>query len=496
VSNVVTLNGARLSQPAVAGSYFSLSRAWAPGDTLEVLFTPQLTFENVNDPRPALSGVGSVMWGSTLLAVVNTTTDMLPLNATTPAALAAAIRRSPPPNNGSEYTDLVFTAATQVSGYNTLLSLRIPALSRRSSVQGCGTATLLPLADIVFEQYAAVVHTAAYNGTVVSYNGSSFSTVPGSAPGNFDVSGGASVQPLGGAGVLVIRSGDPHSRTVAAYAAHVDAAGGGGGGVVTGVSFSYAYASGFTGAGSPANLSLVALAVDPCADGPGPELAVLYSSPPLSGFPYADCNVYSPMEPEGFLAAGDDLWDGTATVEEAEARCTNLTTCLGFTFAGPLNPPGPVNVYLKSAVNFVPAPGWQTFVSSRVGEGAELSRAQLQKASKNHAHSGPHHSHHDHTGSHRIYSHSHGHRDDGIGDAVGSEHWLSRQHRRQLKSDVAASCFSPPIDVSLSGLSLKPGTHGVQFALQFNNNDQNVRLLLPAPLSIAWAQDAGAASAY
>lgn len=56
-------------------------------------------------------------------------------------------------------------------------------------------------------------------------------------------------------------------------------------------------------------------------------------------------------------AAGDDLWSGSVTLAEAEERCNNLTDCLGFTYSGPLNPVGVVNVYLKSAINFVQAGG-------------------------------------------------------------------------------------------------------------------------------------------
>ena len=127
-----------------------------------------------------------------------------------------------------------------------------------------------------------------------------------------------------------------------------------GAGVLTGVSFAYSYASGFTaGAGAAANFSLVALRVDPCADGPGPVVALLYASPPLAAYPYSACDDFSPMVPGGYLAAGDDLWSGAVSLAEAEARCQNLTACLGFTYSGPLDPPGPVDVYLKSAVNFV-----------------------------------------------------------------------------------------------------------------------------------------------
>jgi sialate O-acetylesterase len=76
----------------------------------------------------------------------------------------------------------------------------------------------------------------------------------------------------------------------------------------------------------------------------------------------------------GYLAAGDDLTSGTMTVGEAETLCTNLTACLGFTYAtNETSPPaGPVDVYLKSAVNYSPAAGWQAFSSSRDPRGVLL----------------------------------------------------------------------------------------------------------------------------
>jgi hypothetical protein len=153
-------------------------------------------------------------------------------------------------------------------------------------------------------QYAAVVHTAPFSGPFITYNGSVSATVPGAAQSDFVVSGGAAVQPEGSAGALVLRSGEPHTTSSAVFAAHVTASPEGTG-VITAVSFSYSYASGFNATGLASNFSLVALAVDPCIDGPGPQLAVIYVSPPLAGFPYDACDDYSPMEPEGFLAAGE-----------------------------------------------------------------------------------------------------------------------------------------------------------------------------------------------
>lgn len=79
--------------------------------------------------------------------------------------------------------------------------------------------------------------------------------------------------------------------------------GDGAAGVISAITFSYSFASGFEGAGTASNFSLVALRVDPCVDGPGPVIAVLYSSPPLAAYPYAACDDFSPMVPGGFLGA-------------------------------------------------------------------------------------------------------------------------------------------------------------------------------------------------
>lgn len=83
VSNVVKLNGVTVNADITPGAYLNLTRVWTMNDVVEAMFTQQLTFENVNDPRPELTGVGSVMWGSTLLALVNTTSDMLPVRLNT-----------------------------------------------------------------------------------------------------------------------------------------------------------------------------------------------------------------------------------------------------------------------------------------------------------------------------------------------------------------------------------------------------------------------------
>jgi hypothetical protein len=76
---------------------------------------------------------------------------------------------------------------------------------------------------------------------------------------------------------------------------------------------------------------------------------------------------YTLQTPGGFLADGDDVWSGLATLAQAEALCTfNFSGCVGITFAGAdPSPTTPVQMYLKSAFQFSPASGWNTYESSR-----------------------------------------------------------------------------------------------------------------------------------
>ena len=279
----------------------------------------------------------------------------------------------------------------------------------------------------------------------------------------------------GSRGARVLRSGEPKTSSSAAFFSHVvDATR-----KLTGVSFSYSYSSGFA-AGAAANFSLVALAVDPCVDGPGPVASVLYSSPPLADFPFAACDDYTQQAPGGYLAGGDDVWSGDVTLEQAMANCSALPTCLAFTYNGPSAPaPGAtVHAYLKSAVNFVESPGWETFVSSRVSSPSEPPPQMREQL-----HSRLHHGR---------SSHGHAH---GYGHGRATPHAPSR-HRRDLPPAPAAparaeraadpaKCFSPAVPVSLSGLRIDVSA-GVQLALLFDNNDRNVRLLLPIDVSVTW----------
>jgi sialate O-acetylesterase len=76
----------------------------------------------------------------------------------------------------------------------------------------------------------------------------------------------------------------------------------------------------------------------------------------------------------GYLAAGNDVFSGSMTVAQAEAACTSNSTCLGFTFASnDTLPTGAVDVYLKSALNFDQASGWQSYASTRDPRGVMLN---------------------------------------------------------------------------------------------------------------------------
>lgn len=267
-ANTVTLNGAPVPGPVAPGSFFKVKRTWAANDVLSAHFPPALSFEALNDARANFAGVGALLYGGVLLAAVNTTSDAFPVD-TSPAGLARALTRVPPaPPAGGDYADLVFAGASD----------------------GCGNATFIPLADVVFERYAAYLHTASGDpAQPVGYNASGFSVLGGGADG-FVTGGGASITPNGGD--ENVRSGDPGEVTSAAYvetlldASHV----------VTGISFSYQYVAGYGADGAPGGTTFDVVAVEAGACGAGGAvLATLYSSPVLSHYPFDKCNTcYSP----------------------------------------------------------------------------------------------------------------------------------------------------------------------------------------------------------
>lgn len=54
--------------------------------------------------------------------------------------------------------------------------------------------------------------------------------------------------------------------------------------------------------------------------------------------------------------------------------------------------------------------------------------------------------------------------------------------------DVCATCYSPPVNVSLPKGSINVNTTtGAVFALRFTDNQRNVQLRMPLPITIFWA---------
>ena len=71
---------------------------------------------------------------------------------------------------------------------------------------------------------------------------------------------------------------------------------------------------------------------------------------------------------EGFIASGNDLFNGNFTLKEAGQACTLNILCTGFTFQSnttDCSDTGFCNIYLKSAFSFTPAPGWQAYSNGR-----------------------------------------------------------------------------------------------------------------------------------
>lgn len=374
---------------------------------------------------------------------------MLPLNGTSPAALSEQLTRSTPPANGSDYSDILFTV---------------------NQSSGCGLATLMPLSDVQLQSYAAVVKTSFFKGKNIIYPATA---VPGSSNDLEIQKIGASILPEGNASTLVLRSGEPKTSTSVTFFSHIKAQKSAKV-LLDGITFSYSYSSGFS-SGTASNFSLVALHVNPCIDGPGPLARVLYASPPLGDYPFSACDDYTPQVPSGYLAGGDDIWSGDVTLEQAFSNCTSIPSCMGFTYNGPLTPsPGQtVHAYLKSAINFVESPGWQTYVSSRVSE------TSSGKVTNHSSHS---HSH----GVHRFHFHRGNHLGGQGPERVTQAASPKKAARIQTRARDPSHCFSPPVHVRIaSGLELD-ASEGVQLAIMFNNNDRNVRLLLPIDVTITW----------
>ena len=251
-TNVVTVNGAPWSTAPVAGTYLRISRSWAAGDVVSVLYTPYIRWEQLNDDRPAWAGVGAILYGSILLAGI-TDTDSLPID---PAGIEAAVTRVAGPTLAFNFKD------------------------------GCGTTvSLMPLADVMNERYTVYFRTGAGGGTV-GYNASG-SVLPG-ATQDFSLGGGSGIV-TNGPGVN-IRSGDPGQTTLAVWrVAAKDVAPH----RVTGATLSYQYVAGYGADGAPGGATLSLVATQAC----GVREQILYTSPALEHYPYDQCNTcYSPPQ--------------------------------------------------------------------------------------------------------------------------------------------------------------------------------------------------------
>ena len=139
-------------------------------------------------------------------------------------------------------------------------------------------------------------------GRTLGYNASGRSALAlGSA--DFDLRGGASIEPDGGSDTL--RSGDPGDvSTAAALVTLQDAAH-----PVTGVAFSFQYVAGYGADGAPGGcvVELVAFAPGPCGVG-GAVLASLWKSEPLIHYPFDVCaTCFSPPVPVSVPAGSISL---------------------------------------------------------------------------------------------------------------------------------------------------------------------------------------------
>ncbi len=254
--NVFSLNGVPVSPAPAAGSYATITRTWAAGDRVDVFWQPFVRWEPLNDWRASFAGVGAIMYGSVLLAGL-TTSDALP--GVDPARIAEFVTPVPAPP-GSQ--TLNFTAASECAGAN---------------------ITLIPLMDVMFEQYAVYFKTGTQ--AVIGYNASGVSVIDGSYA-SWSTTGGASV--LTNGPDWNIRSGDPQEVNTATLMPVVQDPTH----AVVGLNWTYRYVSGYGPAGAHVgtNFSLVATTV--CGQ---TVSAPLYTSPELTQYPFDVCNTcYSP----------------------------------------------------------------------------------------------------------------------------------------------------------------------------------------------------------
>ena len=109
------------------GSYLNVTRAWSPGDVLEVYWPATVRWEQLVDDRAQWQGVGALLFADYLLAGVNTTED----------ALVGVS-----PANVTQWVTCVFDSPQLLF-----------TLSYSSLCGGASTMPVMPLADVQFETY-------------------------------------------------------------------------------------------------------------------------------------------------------------------------------------------------------------------------------------------------------------------------------------------------------------------------------------------------------
>src|SRR5690348_8327387 len=84
----VALNGVTQSVTATPGSYLTIDRTWAPGDTVDLTMPAALTFPRTNDN----ANVGAVKYGAIVYAGEYGSTD---LNSVLPTLQTASLTQDP-----------------------------------------------------------------------------------------------------------------------------------------------------------------------------------------------------------------------------------------------------------------------------------------------------------------------------------------------------------------------------------------------------------------
>jgi hypothetical protein len=249
--NVFSVNGVPVTPAPVAGTYATITRTWAAGDRVDVFWAPFVRWEALNDARPEWAGVGSVLYGSILLAGLTSTNS---LGDVDPNRIADLVVRTTP-------DALNFTA---------------PSL--------CGNMTMVPLMDVMFESYT-VYFFSGDGSPVIGFNASGASTLDGSAH-QWTATNGAGVVSNGPD--MNLRSGDAGEVTTASWLSIVQDDSHS----ITGLNFTFEYVSGYGPAGRHVGANFTLVVTDVCG---GDVSAPLYQSPEFTQYPFDVCNTcYSP----------------------------------------------------------------------------------------------------------------------------------------------------------------------------------------------------------